>query len=114
MNDPADWKEPTAEEQAVIDAADDAKPITIEFLKGIGFRNNVFQGEQKLRMPCNSPTGDTQWVELDDETNGIFLLCRFSIMYEDDPETPPDRFAVFASNRGKIRQILRLLGAGKQ
>jgi hypothetical protein len=88
--------------------ADDDLPITEEWLRSVGFKAKTYQGDTVLALRiAKGPIGDDQWLELNDETNGVFLLCRWSPIYDDD--TPPDRVEVVADTRGDLRGLCHFL-----
>ena len=87
----------------------DPTPITEEWLRSVGFRDKTYQDETKLAYSLPSPLTDSQWIEATSGMPSLFLLCRFSPMYDDD--TPPDRFQVVIETRGAMRRLLTELGA---
>jgi hypothetical protein len=82
-----------------------------------GFKPRKYQGKTALaRQITKSALGDDQWIELACETNGIFVLCRWSPMYDDDGgseiEVPPDSVDVHCSSHESLLALLKLLCPG--
>ena len=46
------------------------------------------------------------------QQDGVFVLCRWSDMWDDD-DIPPDRFIVKAKTMGQLRDLLAALGVTK-
>jgi len=93
--------------------ADDDEAITEDWLREVGFKSKTYQESEVLAL--NIPKGvigDTQWIELEDETNGVFLLCRWSELYEDydGDDLPPDRVEVVCRTMGQLRRLCAALG----
>lgn len=89
--------------------ADDEAGITEGWLREVGGKDKTYQGDTVLAFRAQpGPIGDTQWIELADETNGMFYFCRWSPMY--DEGTPPDRVELLAGTRGAFRRLCQCLG----
>jgi hypothetical protein len=87
-----------------------ADRFTKDWLRSIGFKDKRYQGETQLALHISKGhTGDSQWIELEDETNGVFALRRWSPMY--DNSMPPDYVGIEVASPDELLILLRLLGA---
>ena len=87
-----------------------AATFTDDWLRSIGFKPKTYQGETTLAIRVSPCLGaDSQWVEVEDDLNGMFAVRRWSPMYSDG--VPPDRVGFICSSRNDLLLMLGLFGA---
>lgn len=81
--------------------------ITPEILKRYGFRNVQMRTEVVTRLSIHSPSGDPQFLELADDTNGIFIINRFP-----DPDDSDEQSFVYIHlvSEYELKTLISILG----